>query len=248
MLRLNVVASINDIPTTAAEKLVYLYSKQANKSRLFLNDDSMVSIVEQMLNAIYAEEPSIESDGYSPWIGHELNYLTLVPITNSTLYGELNSINKSVDGYNFSTGIDAFDTIHEKAVLSSITRQRFYSWDDWFVLRYENGWINLEEMIRRYSAPPLEGEIAFVETNGWIGGGSGLEMELSAECTDKRCWTFSFTKRWGDCPSGCIHSSTSSFTVTEDSYTVIDARTSKSQTVDVQFAMFALFVVSVFNY
>merc|ERR1719203_2212283 len=164
------VMAVNDVPTTAAEWLVYLHALESNNSALFLNDDPLVSTVDRILNKTYAAYPSIKSDAYYPSIGYELNYLTLNPVNGSDLYHELHAISDSVDGANFSTGIDAFDSIHNQAILSSVTRQAYYSWSDWFILRYENGWVNLEELTRRYTASELDDEIEWVETNMFMGG------------------------------------------------------------------------------
>jgi len=219
--------TVNHVPTTPAELLVYEYGLETNDSRLFLNDDGLVSKVDEMLQVLYSEYPSVEYDEYSPWIGYRLNYLTLVPVEDSDLYEALHAINESVDGSNFSTGIEAFDSIHDQAPLSAVTRLEFYSWDDWFYLEFENGWINLEEVTDRYSVQELEDQIDFVEVDGWMGGAQrDITMEYGQNCDlipdnyveEGECWIFTFIKAWGDCPAGCTHSASATCQVQMDGY------------------------------
>merc|ERR1712083_35939 len=144
-------------------------------------------------------------------------------------------------GANFSTGIDAFDSIHDQAILSSVTRQAFSSWSDWFILRYENGWVNLEELARRYTASELDDEIDWVETNMLIGGASrDITLEYGQDCGD--CWTLTFTKAWGDCPSGCIHSA-SATCIAQMEGDVVDSVVCTSSAVNISDAVYRALIV-----
>merc|ERR1712154_584987 len=79
---------------------------------------------------------------------------------------------------------------------------------------YKHGWINLKELQRRYNTSDLANDIEYVYLNYYMGQ-SSKDIEIYDNTLKScNCWEFTFIKRWGDCPSGCIHSSSQTCTVT----------------------------------
>jgi len=196
-------------PSTPAEILTFRYSLESNASQLFLGDDAMVDTIHSLLDAIYSAQPSIDAENYSVSLSYQPNYILLAPQENTTLSKALALINGTVYTNNtidFAVGVELFDTINAAAGMWSITKVS-YSWGDWYVLRYANGWINVEELQRRYAEVD---SVEFAELNRYIGGST---RDIVMERSDA-AYEFTFIKRWGDCLAGCISSSSQTCTVT----------------------------------
>eukprot|EP01083_Nonionella_stella_P230337 814318_1 len=123
-LNILVINALNDIPTTSAEKLAYMYGLETNESKLFLDNEPLVNWIQTMLDEIYSDYPSIENDGYYASMSYEPNTLLLAPKDGSKLYQKLGKQNGTVfNGNNFISNITEFDRINAVANLDKIKRR-----------------------------------------------------------------------------------------------------------------------------
>ena len=129
------------------------------------------------------------------------------------VFGAWNDDNESAPPTTAQAG---FDALNELLGLRAV--QTYTSLDS--VALFVDERVNMLMAIVEYSA--IDG-VAYAYPDLPVGDGPDIE----AERVDGT-WHFVFRKAWGDCPSGCIHSELSFFTVADGEVTRIDSAQARS--------------------
>ena len=90
----------------------------------------------------------------------------------------------------------------------------------WLLLTFD-GKYNTRLLAEIYNSSGLEG-IRYAEFNGYVGDGSDIYADPPV---------YTFVKKWGDCPSGCMHHNSWSFSVEDGRVSLLAQDTSGSELV-----------------
>eukprot|EP01084_Bolivina_argentea_P112416 200488_1 len=195
------VCSVNDIPTTNAEKLGHKLMLNNNDHSTFLNDTKLITHIQQILDRIQHDYPHLVYEKYDVPLTYISDELLLYINKDSPLDIELSETISFTPSQNVTTGIANFDFLNDKYSVKKIITPNTNEFGTDYNVYFSYGWIDLNKICKLYeNIDDIQYcELMGIDTDDACGDGYILSM---ANMYDYENFTIFYTKEDGQCGSG----------------------------------------------